>query len=622
MRSDRLHRRKVVDTATLLFSAVFSIAGGFAVRAQSPSISPANPSDTIAEASAAPTPPQNPPGASSKPAPSSDSKAELDVQDSGTTFRLRVNLVQVRVTVRDDAGKPVGNLRKEDFLLYDQGKLQTISTFAVETPQTRREKAEAVAKTQVDEPEQGRPITTTIIPDRYVALVFDDTHFELADLSNLRVQVGKFLETVAPTDRVAIFSTSGELTHGFTSDKEELKKTLLGLVPRAKFSSTVAECPDVSFYEADQIVNFRNPQVLAVDTEDTVQCAFNGDEKQTPTAQNMVQTAAQRVLVQGDTESQYAYAFLQDVIRNLSGRPGERIMIFVSPGFLETTQHLDMSNVVDLANHSNVVINTLDGRGLYTPDLLGDVSKPASVGPNSYKTAGYKATYRIESQTEQNYVLGDLAYGSGGTFFRNSNDLAGGLQRIGAAPDVSYILGFSPLSQKMDGAFHSLKVTLTDKRKYAVQARRGYMAPKKFKDPSEQAKQEIQDAVLSRDEILDFPLQLQTQYFKGDDSSVHLSVVSHLEIKSVRFRKADGRNWDNLTLATVIFDDNGNYVMGQEKLVTMKLLDTTYEKLSRSGIVVKSTFEVKPGKYMIRQVVRDSEGSQMAARNGAVDIPY
>jgi hypothetical protein len=73
---------------------------------------------------------------------------------------------------------------------------------------------------------------------------------------------------------------------------------------------------------------------------------------------------------------------------------------------------------------------------------------------------------------------------------------------------------------------------------------------------------------------------------------------------------------------TVIFDDNGNYVTGGEKVVTMKLLDSTYEKLIRSGLTVKSSFDVKPGRYMIRQVVRDSEGAQMAARNGAVEIPF
>jgi uncharacterized protein (DUF2141 family) len=42
----------------------------------------------------------------------------------------------------------------------------------------------------------------------------------------------------------------------------------------------------------------------------------------------------------------------------------------------------------------------------------------------------------------------------------------------------------------------------------------------------------------------------------------------------------------------------------------------------RTGLTLKSSFDLKPGKYMVRQVVRDSEGSQMAARNGAVDIPY
>lgn len=53
----------------------------------------------------------------------------------------------------------------------------------------------------------------------------------------------------------------------------------------------------------------------------------------------------------------------------------------------------------------------------------------------------------------------------------------------------------------------------------------------------------------------------------------------------------------------------------------MKLLDTTYNRLSRSGLTLKSSYDVKPGSYLVRLVVRDGEGSQMAARNGAVVIP-
>jgi hypothetical protein len=77
-----------------------------------------------------------------------------------------------------------------------------------------------------------------------------------------------------------------------------------------------------------------------------------------------------------------------------------------------------------------------------------------------------------------------------------------------------------------------------------------------------------------------------------------------------------------LTVATVLFDENGNFVTGGEKIVKMRLLDATFDKLSRTGLTVKSSFEVKPGRYVVRQVVRDSEGAQMAARNGTVVIPY
>ena len=84
----------------------------------------------------------------------------------------------------------------------------------------------------------------------------------------------------------------------------------------------------------------------------------------------------------------------------------------------------------------------------------------------------------------------------------------------------------------------------------------------------------------------------------------------------------EGRTRDDITFATAIFDENGNYVTGGEKIVEMKLLDATYDRLTRSGLTVKSSFDVKPGTYLVRLVVRDSEGAQLAARNGAVVIPY
>jgi VWFA-related protein len=406
----------------------------------------------------------------------------------------------------------------------------------------------------------------------------------------------------------------------FTADKAALHRAILGVVPRPLTPQPLGtECPEVTHYMADQIENKRDTQAQAVAIEETVQCQFNGDETKQSQAFAIVQAAALRALNAGDLENEYTYRHLEDVLRRLSGMPGERIMLLVSPGFLLTTAYLDESGVIDRANRANVVINTLDARGLYTPDVMGDISRPSS---DSFRTAGLKTMYRVTSQQQNEYVLGDLAYGTGGTFFHNSNDLQGGLQLAGVAPEVSYVLAFSPQNRKMDGQYHLLRVDLAKKLKYSVQARRGYYAPRKVDDPHELARQEIQEAIYSQEEINELPLDLQTQYFKNDPEGARLSVVSRLELKNMHFRKADGRSLDDLTLATAIFDENGNFITGGEKTVQMRLKDATYDRLAHTGLTVKSSFAVKPGRYLVRQVVRDSEGSQMAARNGAVEIPF
>jgi hypothetical protein len=69
-----------------------------------------------------------------------------------------------------------------------------------------------------------------------------------------------------------------------------------------------------------------------------------------------------------------------------------------------------------------------------------------------------------------------------------------------------------------------------------------------------------------------------------------------------------------------LFNRNGNFVQGTQKVVTMNLKDDTLQRRLASGLTVKTSFDVKPGDYLIRLVVRDSEGQSMAAENGAVEI--
>jgi VWFA-related protein len=547
--------------------------------------------------------------------------SELVSQDSPATFKVRVNLVLVRVVVRDNQGKVVTNLRREDFQLFDNRKPQAITYFSSETPESQalRPATTVTANEEAGVTPEEVQTAAKKLPQRFVGVMFDDVHMSMQDTTVVRDAAARLFGALAPSDRVAMFSASGQFHLQFTADHDQLAKSLYSLVPRPTTGGAgFHDCPEVTYYQADLIQNKSDSQALAVAAEDAVQCAFNGNETNLAQANQMAQSASVRALVLGDQETEYAYRHIEEAIKQLSAMPGQRVMVFVSPGFIPSTLWLETSDLIDRASHAGIVINTIDARGLYTTDLLGDIADPPR---DSARTSGFKSTYRVAAQMAQDQVLEQLAYGTGGTFFHNRNDLDEGLREAVAAPPLSYLLGFSPQNLKVDGRFHGLKVSLTSKQKYSIQARNGYYAPKTIPNPVEAAKQEIREAIFSQEELHDVPVDLQTQFFKKDATSARLSVLTHFDVKSIHFRKEAGRNADILTIATAIFDDNGNFVTGGEKTVQMKLLDTTYNRLSRSGLTLKSSYDVKPGTYMVRLVVRDGEGSQMAARNGAVVIP-
>jgi VWFA-related protein len=565
-------------------------------------------------------PPKSEPAQAASPQkPSVDGNAEVSSYDTPATFKVRVNLVLTRVVVRDALGNTVGNLRKEDFQLFDNGKPQAISAFSVETPQSHA--ALPVTQASPGEPEASPEAAAKIaarLPQRFVAILFDDEHLAMEDAVFVRSAATRLFGALAASDRVGVYTTSGQVSEEFTDNRELINKALLGIVPRASIGAEHG-CPEIGYYQADLIEVKRDTQALAVATEDAVQCAFGGNRTMMTQAQALAESAAANVLAAGDAQTELTYRRFEEAIRRLASMPGQRVMIFVSPGFIFSTYTAGPTDIIDRATRANIVINTMDARGLYAPDVLGDIADPPN---DSVHTRGFKASYRVVSQNVQSQVLGELADGTGGTYFHNRNDLDEGFRQAGAAPAISYLLAFSPQNLKLDGRYHVLKVSLTNKQKYSVQARRGYYAPRTAVDPVETAKREIEEALFSQDEIRDLPLELHTQFFKKDETGARLAVVTRLDLKGIRFRKTEGRNRDDLTVATAIFDENGKYVIGGEKIVEMRLLDTTVDRLGRTGITVKSSFDVKPGTYLVRQVVRDSEGAQMAARNGAVVIPY
>ncbi len=71
-------------------------------------------------------------------------------------------------------------------------------------------------------------------------------------------------------------------------------------------------------------------------------------------------------------------------------------------------------------------------------------------------------------------------------------------------------------------------------------------------DAAQEARREIEEALFSRDEWRDIPVELHTQFFKSSDVSAKLSVLARIDVRQLRFRKADGRNLDVLTVVSGI----------------------------------------------------------------------
>lgn len=584
-----------------------------------------------APASAQTASPAAPAGSVPLTAEKSQTSAEMDSHDEPATFKVNVKLVLVRAVVRDAQGHAIGNLSKEDFQIFDRGKPQTITQFEVEQPGTLTAKARQSAVENAVESLPGQPApesgpskdgTPPVMPERFVAYLFDDVHLEFGDLARVREAAERHFATLRPTDRAAVFTTSGQGQLDYSDDRAKLHDALLRLQPRPISSSSLSHgCPDISYYQADLIINKNDMQALQVATEQALNCEptnVQGVPMGNPAG--MVAAVSSAVLSAGEHESRISLEVLKGVVRSVSRMPGQRSVVVVSPGFIIPDLEYEYFEIIDRAVRSQVVVNTLDARGLYVVMPFGEASQQPNPMGTVHAPPPGKMLIDVAAASAQDNLLSSLADGTGGVFFHNNNDLDEGFRRAAQAPEYSYVLAFTPQNLKLDGSFHSLKVTVRDSKKYTLQARRGYYAPKHMADPSEQAKQEIEDEMFSQEEMHNLPVKLRTQFYKASEDDVKLVVLAHVDVQHLRFRKVEGRNDNVLTCVSALFNRNGNFVQGMQKTVTMHWKDETLEHKLGSGITLKTSFDVKPGSYLVRLVVRDEQGQLMSAENGTVEI--
>jgi VWFA-related protein len=555
--------------------------------------------------------------------------AEQPAPQVEPTFKIQAerNLVLVRVVVRDSKGATVNNLSKEDFRLRDNNREQRILEFALETAPAA---PEAGAK-----PRSRTLPASVIMPQRFLVVFFDDVHSSSGDIVHARDAADRYLASaLQPDERAAVATVSGKVMLDFTADRGKLHEALFRLQAQPTIAKEINPCPDISDYEAFQILELQDQEALRVAEDETDQCLGEGSNGGATgnRFRMQVQEEARRVLDLSTRQSQEALGQLEGLVRHLATMPGQRSIVLVSPGFFTTLLQARLDEVIDRALRSGVVVNTLDAKGVVVGIPFADASKPNSAIVEYPLFRGHHERSATETLNEHGGVLADLASATGGQFFHNSNDLDAGFRKVGSPPEAYYVLAFSPDHLKPDGSFHHLKVTLVKSsgnfKGVTVQARKGYFAPQKALnavDQAKQAKDEIQQAVLARDELNEIPNRVFMQLVKLSGTEGRLSIWTQLDIRFLHFRKQGEVNEDKLTMVSVLFDQDGKEVAGQQKEAALNLADKNLTEIQKtgftdnSGFTFKVDFQVKPGDYVVREVVRDEQG-QMSALSRPVKI--
>jgi hypothetical protein len=105
-------------------------------------------------------------------------------------IEVKVNKVLVPVVVRDAQHHAVGNLRKEDFQVFDRDKPKVISGFAVEKRRVEDSNKENGNLAPAD---RSAALKTSPAPQRFIVFLFDDMYLGADDLGRFQKLGAKIL---------------------------------------------------------------------------------------------------------------------------------------------------------------------------------------------------------------------------------------------------------------------------------------------------------------------------------------------------------------------------------------------------------------------------------------------
>lgn len=333
----------------------------------------------------------------------------------------------------------------------------------------------------------------------------------------------------------------------------------------------------------------------------------------------LVRSRASEMYFKSVTRNRITLEVMRRVLDSLQTTKGRKSMILVSQGFIYDPNLSEFKDVVQASRRGNTAIYFVDSRGLtglsdfYSAEFGGAGTDPRDLG--SAMLDNVQASEGSES----------LASDTGGFSVKNTNDLAAAIGRIASETQSYYLIGYNPTNTKQDGRFRKIEVKVPRKGTN-VHARKGYYAPLdgklgKPKKPGERDPA-IQQALDSPFELDLVPIRMTAYSF--DEAllgKLNALVAADVDIRGFGFEEAEGRFLDSLEfLMVVAHRETGEFFQYNQK-IEMKLLPKTKEKLEQTWFSMSRDFELAPGGYQAKLVVRDKNSGRVGTVIHEFDVP-
>ncbi|MGH9477386.1 MAG: VWA domain-containing protein [Terriglobales bacterium] len=497
-------------------------------------------------------------------------------------FKSQSNLVGVLAVVRDDHGHAVAGLSREQFRLLVDGKPVAITGFAKETaPPVAAVVSGGAAK-------WAAPSTAAGARPRVVALFVDDLSLDPTALAEARAAIGKLSgEDMAGNIRLGIFTSSGLEPLPCTPDRQAW--ALPKLEYRARLSHHGIE-PGLNVGAELAYVVQKTPSQDSPYTQLAMERMAQARLCNTPdSCQEAALAEATATVGAAEDNTIDILGALRRVIAALAAQPGERILLLTSTGFFADTLAGQVQAVADEALRDRVVIDAVDASMLVT-------EKPGAT-PFEHSVA-------LLNRTGFAAPMATLTEDTGGTFTKNSNDLAGAMRQAVSQPEVAYLLSFAPATIPADGRFHKLTVGVAGLRHVRMQARKGYYDPAPEDDIFRAATSPaaLDAAVLGPPSPNNLLPKIATAWRGGK-----LRIAVRLNLARLHFTDCDdARRCDDLVFTGAVFDRNGKFVTGKTGALSLALKSQRYKSMRETGVRAIMHLLLPAGAYRLREVIQQA----------------